>query len=1050
MARVHYRQQYTACGKPNCRPCLDGVGHGPYWYKYEYDGVRGYSRRTYIGKHLPEGVSLSELPAPFQKSTSLLRIYTLGPLRLEVRTGPEGTFQPVPNAAWREKRPRQVLVTLLSNVGRRIGREQLLECLWPDVDLEIASGRLDRAAYSLRHLFESESHPKDSSPLFVNRGETVYLAEYPAVWIDADAFEYLAGQAFACPDQGEKEQIIEKAVALYRGTFLAGERGEAIIVRRQQLHRLYVGLLIELADLRIARNAIAAAIELLSRLHALDPANEAAAQRLIRLLAQTERRSEAVAVYKQLTLALQQECRAKPTPATSLLYENVRSGIQKAHTRVPQLVSSQPENAPVPGAKVGPDSLVGREQEMQQILELLQGAEQVSSLRLPSQKHVVMQGPVHCALLLGEAGIGKTRLAKEASQMATLRGWTVAWSRIYEQESIVAYQAWTKVLRTALSDGRWQRGQITKRPLVFQPLTMLLPDLFDFLPTVTYPPALPDQERLRLWDAIRELLIILSEKAPLLIVLDDLQWADSSSCELLGYLACRLYGLPLVLIVTCRQQELDKLHPLHPLLANLQRENAVAILQLPPLSNDQMRSLLTPLPPSLIQQICQRSAGNPFFAQELARAAIEHTSQDEKMIPDTIAATLDARLLRLSTSCQHLLQKASVLGSAFSFQAISAIQTHTDESTEESVLDGLEEALSAGMLAEEGEGMNTTYHFWHPLLCSHLYKQLSAARRARLHRRAGKWFCGFYQGREEEGAAPIVYHLVGGGASQEQVAYYALFAANHAYQLCSYPEASRFYRLILDPSQVDLSPLSQQQKVRILELLGECLANQGKREEALHCYQAAIQISQRCDLQPEHLALLWCELGMVYYNGGQTDLARRCSEKAEQILQPSPLTQVFMYIRFQQGLIFSREGHYEKAHQVTREALDLLDTLVQVPAPDGVLTRSERVRAGTYITHALLYKVLALCECACGEDRKAQLHLEKALSLFEQSHDERQASMAYCNLGDLFMRQADYTQAQMLTHRALSIAERMGETPFVAFLHGNLAQIQGRYGHLRE
>ena len=139
-----------------------------------------------------------------------------------------------------------------------------------------------------------------------------------------------------------------------------------------------------------------------------------------------------------------------------------------------------------------------------------------TSLPLDTQRRL------QCILLVGEAGIGKTRLAEELSQGALKRGWAVAWSRVYAQESSVPYRQWTEVLRSAMAHGLWQQQEISKHPLTYQPLSTLLPELHDLFPGVEFPtPLSPEQEQLRLWETTLKLLYAISERTPLLLVLDD-------------------------------------------------------------------------------------------------------------------------------------------------------------------------------------------------------------------------------------------------------------------------------------------------------------------------------------------------------------------------------------------------------------------------------------------------------------------------------------------------------------------------------------------------
>ncbi len=229
-------------------------------------------------------------------------------------------------------------------------------------------------------------------------------------------------------------------------------------------------------------------------------------------------------------------------------------------------------------------------------------------------------------LLLGEAGIGKTRLIEEVGGEAQQQGWGVIWSRMYAQESSIPYRQWIEILRNAALQGLWQmqeiQGMQERQPDVFAPLGILLPELYgDGLHQqhMSHPPSLsPQQEQQRLWEAVLALFTLMSRKRPLLVVLDDLQWADSSSCELLGYLARRLSGQPVQFIGACRESELAPNHVLHGLIAHMQREHTITTLAIEPMTDAQIRLLVGHLSEDMVGYIQRQAAGNPFFAEELA------------------------------------------------------------------------------------------------------------------------------------------------------------------------------------------------------------------------------------------------------------------------------------------------------------------------------------------------------------------------------------------------------------------------------------------------
>lgn len=225
-----------------------------------------------------------------------------------------------------------------------------------------------------------------------------------------------------------------------------------------------------------------------------------------------------------------------------------------------------------------------------------------------------------CVLLLGEVGIGKTRLAEEAAREALHDGWSVVWSRTYSQESNVPYRLWSQVLRNIVQRDLWPHSAEEAETYLYQSLIALLPEIADLLTAHTIDPSLiAGQDRVH--EALLALLIAITEQQaePLLIVLDDLQWADESSCELLGYLVHRLVNAPVLLVGTVRENEMPPTHPLWALSANMQREHVVEQIPVEALSDEQIAALVAHVPPALTRLIQSQVAGNPFFAEELAR-----------------------------------------------------------------------------------------------------------------------------------------------------------------------------------------------------------------------------------------------------------------------------------------------------------------------------------------------------------------------------------------------------------------------------------------------
>src|SRR6266487_2519961 len=288
-SKVTYRQQYTRCGKQRCRKCREGDGHGPYWYAYWSEKGRTISK--YIGSHLPadvaqqsqgedgaraplSGIATQELPSP------ILRLYLLGQFCVERKNGNE--WSALDSRIWHRRRARALLGCLLSSPGRRLSREQVMELLWPDLDIDIAANRLNGAVHELRQILEPEiSRPAASRMLRLER-DVLEIADSSQIWVDAEAFESLLKDANNCSDPTETEHLLEDAASLYRGSYLLEELySEWAAPRRDALQRAWIGLLLDLANLRAERGALASAIETLDRLRTAEPTNETALQRLM-------------------------------------------------------------------------------------------------------------------------------------------------------------------------------------------------------------------------------------------------------------------------------------------------------------------------------------------------------------------------------------------------------------------------------------------------------------------------------------------------------------------------------------------------------------------------------------------------------------------------------------------------------------------------------------------------------------------------------------------------------------------------------------------------
>lgn len=384
----------------------------------------------------------------------------------------------------------------------------------------------------------------------------------------------------------------------------------------------------------------------------------------------------------------------------------------------------------------------------------------------------VREGGFRAVVLAGEPGIGKTRLVKEFARAAHEHGATVLAGSCHE-ETLVPYQPFVEALRHYIAC--CPPGELTVQvaPRRSQ-LATIVPELED--PGVTERPASlgAEQERFRLFEAVCSLLGDAAHLRPMVLVLDDLHWADQPSLLLLRHLALSAKDVPLMVLGTYRTVEVGDEHPLAAALAELRRSRAVQRLALSGLGEAEVAELIEGrrglrAPPEFVRRVAERSEGNPFFIEELLHDVDLDANWETAAggVPESVRDLLQRRLRALSDECRQALSIAAVAGRDFELNVLEAVL----EQPRERLVDLIEETIAADILVEVPQSVGRL-SFSHALFRETIYEQLSATRKAQIHGRIAAAIEDEPTERPDEHAGVLAYHYRAAGELRKAFDYH--------------------------------------------------------------------------------------------------------------------------------------------------------------------------------------------------------------------------------------------------------------------------------------
>ncbi|MDO8671439.1 MAG: protein kinase [Dehalococcoidia bacterium] len=688
--------------------------------------------------------------------------------------------------------------------------------------------------------------------------------------------------------------------------------------------------------------------------------------------------------------------------------------------------------APVPGFEgpavaMGPP-LIGREHEFRVLTDVVRR---------------VRDGASRFVLIAGEQGIGKTRLAQEAIALARLNRFQVASAICYQQEGGFPYQPFIDSIRNYVTRLSWQDVEVLRRATEScrGELLSLVPELARIYRKSAYPSrptAGPEQDKELFFEAISQFIAGASQMSPLILFIDDLQWADAASVKLLEYIARRNKNCPILVMAAYRPSESSQ-HLLDFLNAPSD-ERLHRLVNLDQLSPEQSSRLIEallgvdPISPEVPRRVYAETEGNPFFIVETIRHLVEEgflaktdgewqvTTARDLQLSASVLEVVERRLAHLPNKMREALSIGAVIGRAFSLSLLRETAPSLDTDLSETIARG----LASGLIKERSQRVGGIFDFSHSLIREVLYSSLSADRRRFLHERVAETIERLDDPNFGPALGELAYHF-SHGTNQEKAIRYNHLAGQQAASVYASEEAFNYWSTARD--------LVRQQGhsdhvLDILEGLGQMSVILGRFQVAVDAYRQAIQKAE--SLKPPattRILKLRGEISGAYERLGLYDEA--LSELERGVTEPLESETVeSAYLHGQLAVIYSRRGEIDLAMHHANEDLKIAE---------GLGNEEETALACT-----ILYKLHSLQ----GDWEGARKLTERALEIWVRRDDIYRQEWNYLNLGTALVALGHWEEAENNWICALDISQRIQYTQGVVQNSLNLGLLSLRRGQL--
>lgn len=672
-------------------------------------------------------------------------------------------------------------------------------------------------------------------------------------------------------------------------------------------------------------------------------------------------------------------------------------------------------------------------------IQLIDRIKEMEALREATNRAIKGEGGI--VFLHGEAGIGKTRLARELGAYARSQGMQVLSGRcpaLFRMDGVPPYVLWEEVIKDYLETCTPEQlfRVIGSYPIE---VSKLVPELKHKLGTFPQSfPLSPEHSRDRLFEAVSQFITNISRETPLLVILDDLQWTDESSLLMLQYLARGVYKDALLLLGAYRDTYIDEKHPLSSVLTELNRERLLLTVPLKRMSFDDVSEMIKRIigqeevPREFSELVFEKTRGNPFFVEEVIRSLKEEEiiflegknwrikEVSRIKFPRTVKNVIKKRISRLDDQSLQVMTMASFIGKDFTLEALRSI-TGADE---DRLLETMDKLLQTGLFKQGVIRGEDVCSFADVIIRDVVHEEVGHFKRKKLHGVVGQALEKLYAKEIDEHLGELALHFLESGDKEKALGYF-LKAGDKAANVYANSEAASYFQSALQLLEEKEDKLPQ--SAHVLERIGDIKKLTGESDICISNWSDALLLRRQLNEKEKVSRLHRKMANLLWDTMGEPKKAEEHHEKALKILEAKPESVELAGLYEDMAHMYYRVGDLKKALSSAEKALELAKKL-----------DASEVIASSYASLGTIFGFM-------GDGKKGRECMERGLKkALDNGHMETALRM-YTNLPALLLAytqtEEEHAYAFQLFERGLELARKVGDIYFQSWIGTGLSEM---------